>query len=165
MAWSAIKEAIYALADAMAPEDPPVAGGYNFDWDTGRRADRGYELPTFIIEYPVNVPFETDVTREGGVSSTEWRLRRRVLFIGRVPSDMLVAVDEEVIDKNNDALDKALDDFQKMFDGTIGTTLCPLGVKKITFVSSAKRPLPSNGVYYPFELIATYDIDYTKKRG
>lgn len=156
--WHEIKEAIFDLADSMAPPS------YNYDWDTGRRVDRDYEAPTFILERPVGSPFESDVSNLGGVSTRQWRKRRRVNFVGRIPSDLAEVIDEDITDKMDDALDKALEDILSMFNGTIYSTLCEKGVKIIKYINAVKRPLSSDGVYYPHELVVTFDIDYVQQR-
>lgn len=162
MAWKDIKEAIYNQADAMS-----VADGYNYDYDTGRRVDRNYEAPTFILEYPVNSNFYQEVSKLGGVSSFQRRNRRRCLFVGRILSKIATLdtpEDELVIDGNNDALDEVLEDFLKRWDGSIPPELCQHGVKIVEIVSAIKRPLSSKGVYYPYELVVYVDIDYVTKR-
>jgi len=159
--WKNIKEEFYTMALEMT-----VANGFNFDWTTGRRADLSYkDDAVFIIEYPVGQPFEQNVSNiSKGITSFQYRERRQVMFIGRVMSALTTLEAEDIIDKNNDALDDALDDIKKRFCGEINDILCSNGTYKIEYSNAYKRALSSKGDYYPYELVVIYTIDYTETR-
>ncbi len=160
MSFKIIKELLYDIAETMT-----VANGYNYDWTTSRRTDLyNKSEAVFSVEYPDGAPFELNVDELGGINSFQYRNRRNLLFVAKIKSDLTVVIADEVIDKNNDALDKALDDYTKAFCGTISQALCEQGVRIITFNGAVKRATTTGNVYYPYELVVEYDLDYIKTR-
>lgn len=160
MSFKEIKEELYTQAESMT-----IANGFNYDWVTGRRADLSYKNDAvFIIEYPDTEPFESNNDEAGGISSFQYRNIRKIYIIGRVKSDLTTVILEDIIDKNNDALDKALQDLKKKFCGKINNTLCENGVIKIDYGNAYKREIESKGVYYPYELLYEMTIEYTEQR-
>ena len=166
MAWKNIKEALYAEMQGI------TAGGQisedhvaNYTWGTGRDASLTYpdSKATFILEYPLNRPFEDNKKGAKGITSFERKNSRIVHFIGRVISDLGVVTADEILDKNNDALDKALEDIKSVFCGAIPNTLCREGVTLIGYSNATKRPLESKGPYYPYEVLVAYEIEYVEK--
>lgn len=171
MSWKNIKEAIYSDVNEMT-----VANGYNYDWSTNRRTDSyipiseqaGSTSPdvSFILEYPDDgSPLFEDKSKEGGISSRERRMKREVRFVARVTSDMTVIDAENLIDLNNDAIDKALDDILKKFCGKVMQQhYCENGVRSIEPIQGFKRAIESKSAYLPYELVVIYLFDYKESR-
>lgn len=161
MAWSGIKAEIYSILDAIA-----VVDGNNYDWSVVKRLDTYISDSQGLvatIHYPEDTPFEEDVTSEFMTPSTDRMLKRTIEIKTRVVSDALDVNVDNIIDENNDALDKALDDLTgALCSDTLGT--CNLGIKGVNYVSASKERIDSQGVYYPFLLNATYEIIYSKVR-
>lgn len=156
--WIAIKAELYRMAESMT-----TANGYNYDWTTVSSKDT---KPLFIIEYPLSIeypmtsPFEENVDSLGGINSFQYRNKRQAWFVGRIPNDPT--------GDNNDALDGALADMKHKFCGDISQELSKNGVKIVRYVQAVKRAVdPSLNLgskYYPYELVGSFDIEYTEKR-
>ena len=160
--WKSIKEEIYNIVGTMT-----IANGYNYDWETVRRYD-AYTMETtncvFSLHYPEEEAFVEDATDEMPPPTMTRSLVRSVEFKCKPISDALDVDTEDVIDENNDALDKAFEDITKAFySDTLGS--CNLGVKKVEFTEAVKEPISSKGAYYPFLLSANFRIYYHEPRG
>jgi hypothetical protein len=141
------------------------ANGFNYDWSTGNRSDLRYKNKyVFIIETPVNQPFEMNISDKGGINSFQYRNTRKVNFVARIKSSLTVVNEEMIISENDDALDLALKDIRTKFCGNVSTELCSQGTQKIKYVTGTKRALPAKGVYYPYDLVATFEIEYIESR-
>lgn len=159
--WKDIKEEIYSIVDGMT-----VAGGYNYDWQTIRRIDTYHdenELCKFTLHYPEEEAFEEDASDEFPPPTMMRSLSRKVEFKCKPVSDMLEVDTDDVIDLNNDALDKALCDIKKAFNSD-SLSSCNKGVKRVDFEEAVKEPIESSGAYYPFLLSANFRIFYQEPR-
>ena len=163
-AWNPIKEEIYNIVDAMT-----VVGGYNYDWTTYRRIDT-YTLSTencvFSLRYPADGLIEEDITGEDDnylADQMSQVLARNCEFMLKPVSDMTAVDTEKVIDYNNDALDKALDDIRKAISvNTLNT--CGLGILGVEYVGVEFEEITSQGAYYPFMYKVEYRIIYNVAR-
>ena len=161
MSWSGIKAEIYTILGGIT-----VSGGANYDWSTAKRLDTyisdGQGLVA-TVHYPEDSPFEEDISDEVFTPSINRMLKRTIEIKVRVVSDTLDIDVDNIIDENNDALDKALDDLTcALSSDTLGT--CNLGVKGVVYTTASKESIDSKGIYYPFLLNATYEIIYSKVR-
>ena len=161
MSWTGIKAEIYSILDAVS-----IAGGANYDWSTAKRLDTYIPDSAGLvatIHYPTDSPFETDVSADYMTPSINRMLERAIQIKVRVVSDTIAVDVDEVVDENNDALDKALDDLIcALSSDTLGT--CNLGVKGVQYVSASKEEIDSQGIYYPYLLNVEYQIIYSKVR-
>ena len=78
-------------------------------------------------------------------------------------SDTLEIDDDLVVDQNNDAIDKALEDLIKRF-GSQYLESCSLGVYRVEYITASKEEITSSGVYYPYLLNVEYSIYYRVQR-
>ena len=164
MSWKDIKEQIYTLVDAMT-----VVGGYNYDWTTYRRIDT-YTLSTencvFSLRYPEDGVIEEDLTGEDDrylADQMSQVLARNCEFMLKPVSDMLEVDQEDVLDLNNDALDKALDDIRKAISINKLNT-CGLGILGVEYAGVDYEEITSQGVYYPNMYKVEMRIIYTDSR-
>ncbi len=147
-------------------DDLSIAGGSNYDWSTIRRLDR--YVPTqagavAYIAYPVDAPFEEDVTSDYPTDSLSIAKKRTVTIECRILSNSTAINTETLIDEDNDALDNALRDIQLAFMGNGLNSQC-LGVMAIEYVSATKVPYESKPAYYPFKLEIELNIIYRESR-
>ena len=163
MSWKDIKEEIYSIVDGMT-----VAGGYNYNWVTIRRIDAftlNDESCVFSLRYPTASPFRENITRDGDYpadSMTEI-YARDVELVCKPVSDMLEVDVDDVLDLNNDAIDKAQNDIDKAINiGTLNT--CGYGILGVEYGASTLEVNTSGDVYYPYLLNITVRIIYSKSR-
>jgi hypothetical protein len=162
--WKDIKEAIYAFIPDMT-----VANGYNYDWVEYRRIDT-YQPETLIgkaalsLEYPVDRPFEADVSEDFRPQLNTRSKMRDIDFMCRVISDTDGTIEvDDVVDQDNDALDKALWDIQKAINtGTLNA--CGFGIRAADYIDAEKEEIESGGVFFPYLLKVNYNIVYTETR-
>jgi len=162
MSWQNIKSEIYTMLDSIA-----IVDGYNYDWDTEKRYDTyipDNDNVTATVHYPTDAPFEVDVSEEENAVSNERILRRDIEIKCRVVSDATVVDEDDIVDENNDALDKALEDLLAKFGGNYLLT-CGNGVYKVDYIQASKEDITSKGVYYPFLLNVEFSIFYRVQRG
>jgi hypothetical protein len=162
--WKDIKEEIYFIVDGMT-----VAGGYNYDWQAERRLDKytgENKLCKFTLRYPEDSPFEDDITGEDDrflADSMSQVLERECEFVLMPVSDMGVVKPKNIIDLNNDALDKALRDIRKAV--SINTlSVCGLGVLGVEYGPAIKEETAGGSVYYPFVCNLNMKIIYSDSR-
>ena len=143
-----------------------VVGGYNYDWQVERRLDTyngENELCKFTLHYPEDDVIEEDASDEFPPPTLVRSLVRNCEFKLKPVSDMLDVDVDTVVDLNNDALDKAVDDIQKAFNSDTLVS-CNLGVKRVDFESWNKEEIDSKGAYYPYIANAVFRIYYFKAR-
>ncbi len=161
MSWTEIKEEIYTILDSIT-----AGGTVNYDWSTAKRLDTYIPDSAGLvatIHYPTDSPFETDVSEDYFTPSINRMLARTIEIKVRVVSDTLIVDVDDIVDENNDALDKALDDLTcALSSDTLGT--CNKGVKGVEYISASKEEIDSQGIYYPYLLNVEYQIIYSKVR-
>lgn len=156
MSFTGIKTELSAIINTLT-----VLGGYNYGWKT-YKSENVYH-PESIYAKIISED-EENMDYDNSVGTGQYKNRRSIsIFVHLHTTDSSIDPDD-VRENCIDALELALDDLKKCFNGQINTALCAAGCRMVQYTGFDLQDDNMEGAFAPVKMLVKFDIDYLESR-